>query len=149
MHFLKVGFSCLFLLVTCWHELLPLFRFHFIQNLGWPTMVSGIEHLQSSSFNSESHVVRGVFSPSQNLWLLNFLDHFCFFFSEFPYKNEPGYDRVSNNNAEVVKYNHVIQHETIRIAVCAFLVFFQWDQWKCVYFFFQDWFFSFLKIDLL
>ncbi|OQV18744.1 Ubiquitin-conjugating enzyme E2 Z [Hypsibius exemplaris] len=54
-------------------------------------------------------------SPALNIssLLLSIQSLMC----DFPYKNEPGYERASNTSSEVVKYNVVIQHETIRVAV--------------------------------
>ncbi|XP_055348798.1 ubiquitin-conjugating enzyme E2 Z-like [Paramacrobiotus metropolitanus] len=36
---------------------------------------------------------------------------------EFPYRNEPGFEKSPENSPEVVRYNIAIKHETIRVAV--------------------------------
>jgi len=37
--------------------------------------------------------------------------------NSFPYHNEPGFESVNRNSKEPRNYNHIIRHETIRVAV--------------------------------
>ncbi|ELU01875.1 hypothetical protein CAPTEDRAFT_169748 [Capitella teleta] len=40
--------------------------------------------------------------------------------NEKPYHNEPGYEQ-ERNSGDVERYNHIIRHETLRVAVCDML----------------------------
>ncbi|KAG8225918.1 hypothetical protein J437_LFUL005954 [Ladona fulva] len=41
--------------------------------------------------------------------------------NEKPYRNEPGFERQERNPGDISRYNEIIQHETIRVAVLGML----------------------------